>query len=137
MVESTMHLTLITPVETAIDQAIRRLAARGSDGAFGLLAHHVDIAVPLLPGIVAYVDEGGAEHFVAVDMGVLLKTGPGLRIVTRRAVKGDDLADLERLVEAEFLNLSDIERDARLALARLEAGVVRRFLELEDSGRPQ
>jgi len=137
MAETSMHLTLITPVETVVDQRIRRLATRGGDGAFGLLPHHVDIAVPLVPGIVAYVDEEGSEHFVAIDMGVLLKTGSELRIVTRRAVEGDDLADLERLVEEEFLNLSDLERDARLALARLEAGVVRRFLELEDSGRPQ
>jgi len=137
MAETAMHLTLITPVETVVDQRIRRLAARGSDGAFGLLPHHVDIAAPLVPGIVAYVDEANAEHFAAIDMGVLLKTGADVRIVTRRAVEGDDLAGLERLVEQEFLNLSDLERDARLALARLEAGVVRRFLELEDSGRPQ
>jgi len=137
MTETSMHLTLITPVETVIDQRIRRLSARGGDGAFGLLPRHVDIAVPLVPGIVAYVDEGADEHFVAIDMGVLLKTGSSLRIVTRRAVAGDDLAGLEQLVEEEFLNLSDLERDARLALARLEAGVVRRFLELEDSGRPQ
>ncbi len=132
-----MHLTLITPVETVIDKSVRRLTARGRNGAFGLLPHHVDIAVPLVPGIIAYVDDGDAEHFAAIDMGVLLKTGSSLRIATRRAVEGDDLGDLQRLVEEEFLNLSDFERDARLALARLEAGVVRRFLELEDSGRPQ
>lgn len=132
-----MHLTLITPVETVIDESIRRLTARGRDGAFGLLPNHVDIAVPLMPGIVAYVDEGEAEHFAAIDMGVLLKTGHALRIVSRRAVRGDDLANLQRMVEEEFLNLSDIERDARLALARLEAGVVRRFLDVEDSGRMQ
>lgn len=137
MAEATMHLTLITPVETVVDRPVRRLSARGSDGAFGLLPRHVDIAVPLVPGIVAYVDGAADEHFVAVDMGVLIKTGSGLRIVTRRAVAGDDLAGLERLVAEEFLTLSDVERDARLALARLEAGVVRRFLELEDSGRPQ
>jgi len=132
-----MHLILTTPVETVVDQPVHRLSARGSDGAFGLLPHHIDIAVPLVPGIVAYVDEEGYEHFAAIDIGVLIKTGSSLRIVTRRAVKGDDLAGLQRLVEAEFLNLSDLERDARLALARLEAGVVRRFLELEDSRRPQ
>jgi F-type H+-transporting ATPase subunit epsilon len=48
-----------------------------------------------------------------------------------RGVRGDDLASLRATVEREFLQLDDRERTARSALARLEAGVVRRFVELE------
>ena len=135
MAEALMQLSIFTPAETLVEAEASRLTARGADGAFGILPHHVDIAAAVVPGIVAYVDGSGAEHYVAIDHGVLLKAGERLRIATRRAVAGDDLASLQRAVEKEFLNLSDLERDARLALARLEAGVVRRFLDLEDAGR--
>ncbi len=135
MAEALMQLSVFTPAETLIEVEARRLTARGPDGAFGILPHHVDIAAAVVPGIVAYVDAAGSAHYVAIDHGVLLKAGARLRIATRRAVAGRDLAGLRQAVEKEFLNLSDLERDARLALARLEAGVVRRFLDLQDSGR--
>ncbi len=135
MAEALMQLAIFTPAETLVEVEASRLTARGADGAFGILPHHVDIAAAVLPGIVVYVDASGAEHYVAIDHGVLLKAGERVRIAARRAVAGDDLANLQRAVEREFLNLSDLERDARLALARLEAGVVRRFLDLRDVGR--
>jgi F-type H+-transporting ATPase subunit epsilon len=48
-----------------------------------------------------------------------------------RGARGEDLASLRTVVEREFLTLDDRERAARSALARLETGVVRRFVELE------
>jgi F-type H+-transporting ATPase subunit epsilon len=60
-----------------------------------------------------------------------VKCGPAVRVSAWRGVRGDDLASLRAVVEREFLQLDDRERTARSALARLEAGVVRRFVELE------
>jgi F-type H+-transporting ATPase subunit epsilon len=48
----------------------------------------------------------------------------------RGAVEGDDLGALRARVEAEFRQHDEEERDARAALARLEAGMVRRFRDL-------
>ncbi len=63
-----------------------------------------------------------------------MKCGPEVLVSTRHAVPGDDLATLRRTVRERYVELDERERSARSALARLEAGVVRRFNELRERG---
>jgi F-type H+-transporting ATPase subunit epsilon len=67
---------------------------------------------------------------VAVFAGTLVKCGDTVRVAVRGAVEGDDLGALRRRVEAEFRRHDEDERDARAALARLEASMIRRFRDL-------
>jgi F-type H+-transporting ATPase subunit epsilon len=127
-----MRLVVFTPAESVLDEHIRSLTAQGLDGGFGLLPRHVDFTAPLVAGILSFVDSSGAERFVAVDSGVLLKIGDAVRVATRRAVVGEALASLRETVEREFRALSEHEREARSAVARLEAGIIRQFVEIEE-----
>lgn len=77
-----------------------------------------------------YTTPAGEERYPAVDEGALVKCGPEVRVSVRRAVVGTDLDGLRNTVEQEFKRLDEHERSARSALARLEASVVRRFIEL-------
>jgi F-type H+-transporting ATPase subunit epsilon len=49
----------------------------------------------------------------------------------RRAVGGAELGALRKAVEQEFLNLDEREKSVRSALAQLEGGLIRRFLEFQ------
>lgn len=129
-----MHLHVFSPADTAFDGEVVALTAQGHDGQFGILPRHVDYTTPLVPGILAFVDAEENEGFIAVDGGVLLKIARKVRVATRRAVRGDDLAALRETVRHEFLALSEREREARNAVARLEAGIIRRFIEIEEMG---
>jgi len=129
-----MHLHVFSPADTAFDGEVVALTAQGHDGQFGVLPRHVDYTAPLMPGILAFVDTSENEGFIAVDGGVLLKVARKVRVATRRAVRGDDLAVLRETVRREFLALSEHEREARNAVARLEAGIIRRFIEIEEMG---
>ncbi len=129
-----MHLYVFSPAVSVFDGEVLALTAQGHDGQFGILPRHVDYAAPLVPGILAFVDTDEYEGFIAVDGGVLLKIERKVRVATRRAVRGDDLGVLRETVRREFLALSERERDARSAVARLEAGIIRRFIEIEDMG---
>lgn len=129
----TMKLTVFTPEDTIFHGEVCSLTARGHDGAFGLLPRHVDYVAPLVPSIVKIIVEADRESFVAIDGGVLVKTADDVRIATRRAVSGDDLTSLGETVKREFLSLSEHEKEARSAVARLEAGIVRRFVEMGES----
>jgi F-type H+-transporting ATPase subunit epsilon len=126
-----LRLVVFTPTASVLDQSVSRMMAQGHDGAFGLLPRHNDFVAPLVPGVMSFVDVDGAERFIAVDGGVLLKTEGTVRVATRHAVLGEDLLSLRQTVEQEFLALTEHEREARNAVARLEAGVIRRFLEIE------
>jgi F-type H+-transporting ATPase subunit epsilon len=67
--------------------------------------------------------------YVAVDEGVLIKTGPEVLVSIRNAIAGTDLRQLREAVEREFLNLNEREQTVRSVLAKMESGFIRRFAE--------
>jgi len=71
------------------------------------------------------------EVFTAVDQGVLVKTGADVLISVRGAIGGHDLAQLRKAVEEEFLTLDESEQGVRTVMARLEAGFLRRFADMQ------
>lgn len=125
-----MRLKLLLPADILIDEDVQKIIAEAGNGSFCLLPRHIDFVAALVPGLLTYVSATGKEFFVAVDEGTLVKCGPRVLVSVRNAVCGDDLTRLRDTVEMEFRQLDEREKAARGALARLEAGVVRRFVEL-------
>jgi F-type H+-transporting ATPase subunit epsilon len=109
--------------------------AEGPEGHFGILPRHGDFVSALVPGILLYEPaEGGAERFVAVQSGTLVKCGARVRIAVGAAIESDDLAMLRDRVAGEFRRQDETERATRTALARLEAGMFHRFRDLGGRG---
>lgn len=130
-----MRLEVFTPARRCVDRTVRSILAEAPDGHFGLLPRHGDFVTELVPGILVYEPEDGPERFVAVNSGTLVKCGDAVMVAVRGAIEGDDLGRLRRRVEEEFRHQDETEREARAALARLEASMIRRFRELEIAGR--
>lgn len=134
-----MRLRITVPERVIVDREVDKVVAEAVDGSFCLLPRHIDFVTALAPGLLAYMpaegapDDAGAEVFLAVDRGILVKRGPVVEIAARRAVEGPDLGELRRRVREEFESLGDLEVRARSALARLESSFVRRFLEMTES----
>jgi F-type H+-transporting ATPase subunit epsilon len=130
-----MRLEIVTPARAAVDRAARRIVAEGPEGHFGILPRHGDFVSALVPGILLYEPaEGGAERFVAVQSGTLVKCGARVRIAVGAAIESDDLAMLRDRVAGEFRRQDETERATRTALARLEAGMFHRFRDLGGRG---
>jgi len=129
-----MRLKVLLPSEILIDEDVAKVIAEAQNGSFCLLPRHIDYLAALVPGIFSYTTPGGREHFLAVDQGILVKCGPEVLVSTRKAVRGPDLGVLEHMVEEQFRVEEGRETAARLAFSRLEAGFIRRFMELEHRG---
>lgn len=125
-----MRLKLLLPSQILIDEPVQKIIAEGKDGSFCLEPRHVDFVSALKPGLLQFIDENGQEVFVAMDEGILVKCADEVMVSAYNAVRGDDLATLKDTVEHRFRQLDESERIARSALARLEAGVVRRFIQM-------
>ncbi|MFO1371888.1 MAG: F0F1 ATP synthase subunit epsilon [Candidatus Competibacteraceae bacterium] len=130
-----MRLKVLTPTEALVDDAVVKINAEGPEGMFCLLPRHRDWVAALVPGIVGFFTLDGHESFIAVDRGVLVKCGDEVLISVRRAVRDGDLARLREVVETRFRHYDDQEKAARSVIARLEAGIIRRFLELQEPRR--
>ncbi len=123
-----MNLKVLLPFQIFCEiTGVSRIVAETREGSFGLLPHRLDCVVALMPGILIYQTESNGEVLVAVDEGVLVKTGPDVFVSVRRAISGTDLGQLRNAVEQEFLTLDEHEQSVRSVMAKLETGFLRRF----------
>ena len=127
-----MQLEILLPSAIFLaSETVSRIVVVTPSGAFGLLPHRLDCVTAVSPGILSYSTSAGGEINVAVDRGMLIKTGSQVRVCVRRAMSGRALGDLRRAVIREFLNLDAREQSTRTALAALEGGLIRRLAELQ------
>ena len=123
-----MNLKILLPFQVFAEKTgVLRIVAQTLHGSFGLLPRRLDCAAALMPGVLIYETAAEGEVFVAVDEGVLVKTGPDVLVSVRRAMGGPDLGQLRALVEREFLNLDEREQSVRSVMAKLETGFIRRL----------
>ena len=128
-----MTLKVLLPFEIfAVETEVSRIVVETPQGSFGLLPQRLDCVAALVPGILSFETAAQGEVFLALDEGVLVKTGAAVVVSARRALRGGDLSRLREAVEQEFLALDEQEQATRAAMARLETGFMRRFASLRD-----
>jgi F-type H+-transporting ATPase subunit epsilon len=127
-----MTLKILLPFEILEERSrVSRIVAETPSGSFGLLPHRLDCVAALVPGILTFQVEGEDEVYVAVDGGVLVKTGATVLVSVRRALTGTSLDQLRDRVSQEFLTLDESEQRARKVLARLESGFLQRLAAVQ------
>jgi F-type H+-transporting ATPase subunit epsilon len=125
-----MNLKILLPFKIFAEKTdVLRIVAESRAGSFGLLPHRLDCVAALAPGILVFETEADGEVCLAVDEGILVKSGTDVLVSVRNAIGGMDLGKLREAVEREFLNLDEQEKSVRSVLAKLESGFVRRFAE--------
>lgn len=125
-----MSLKILLPFQVFSENTqVLKIIAESTQGSFGLLPNRLDCVATLVPGILCYQVSGEAEVYVAIDEGVLVKTGSEVLISVRNAIAGAELSALRTTVRQEFLNRDVQEQHVRSVLAKLETGFVRRFME--------
>ncbi|MDQ2860856.1 MAG: F0F1 ATP synthase subunit epsilon [Pseudomonadota bacterium] len=128
-----MTLKVLLPFQVFAEKTdVSRIVAETRDGSFGLLPHRLDCVAALSPGILTYESQSDGEVFLAVDEGVLVKTGPDVLVSVRRALSGTDLGQLRESVDREFLTLDEQEQSVRSVLAKMEGDLIRRIATLHN-----
>jgi len=133
MLPQRISLKVLLPFQVFMETLdVSRIVAETSEGSFGILPHRLDCVAALAPGILTYGTAAGREVFVAVDEGVLVKTGLDVLVSVRRAQSGTDLAQLRAAVDRDFLTLNEDERRVRSTLAKMESDLVRRMASIHN-----
>jgi F-type H+-transporting ATPase subunit epsilon len=128
-----MKLKVLLPAEVLLEEEVVKVVAEAPSGQFCLLPRHIDLVSILVPGLLAYVKAGAKDEvFLGVAEGLLVKCGPEVLVATINAVRGPHLGKLQEVVTRQFKTLSDREKQARSALAHLEANFIRRFFKMQD-----
>lgn len=126
-----MNLKILLPSAVFAERSgVSRIVAQTRAGSLGLLPRRLDCVAALTPGVLIYETAADGEAFVAVDEGVLVKTGAEVFVSVRRAIGGADLRRLHEAVQREFLTLDERERSLRSVTAKLETGLLLRLAAL-------
>jgi len=125
-----MNLKVLLPFRIFAEKAgVSRIVAETRNGSFGLLPRRLDCVAALAPGILICENKAEGEVYMAVDEGVLVKTGADVFVSVRNAIGGTDLGQLREAVEREFRNLNEREQSVRSVMAKIESGFIRRLAE--------
>ncbi len=125
-----MNLKVLLPSQIFADETgVLRIIAETYGGAFGILPRRLDFVATLAPGILTYENEAEGEVYLAVDGGVLVKTGPKVLISVRNAVRGKELGRLREEVQREIASLNEQEQRLRSVIAKMESDFIRRLAE--------
>ena len=123
-----MNLKVLLPFRIFAEKTgVTRIVAETQTGSLGLLPRRLDCVAALTPGILLYESEAEGEVYLAVDEGVLVKTGAEVLVSVRQALGGAGLGQLRDVVDREFLTLDEEEQSVRSVMRRLESGFLHRF----------
>jgi F-type H+-transporting ATPase subunit epsilon len=126
-----MMLKILLPAEILIEQEVKKVVAEAENGSFCLMPNHIDFVATLAPGLFTYERAEGGQELLAMDVGTLVKKGADVLVSTRNAVRAPDLGKLKQVVVQQYDILDEREKMVRSASAKLEASLIRRFVELK------
>jgi F-type H+-transporting ATPase subunit epsilon len=126
-----MKLKILLPAEVFLVEEVSKVVAEAENGFFCLLPQHVDYTASLVPGVFSYQAED-REHYLAVDVGTLVKKGSDILVSVRNAARSDELGTLREIVVKQFEEIDERERKTRSSAAKLELDLIRRFMELRE-----
>jgi len=127
-----MNLKILLPFKIFLEKKdVSRVVAETSEGSVGFLPRRLDGVAALVPGILIYETASDGEVFVAMDEGVLIKTGADVLVSARNAIAGTDLGQLREAVQNEFVKLDERDNDVRSVMAKVESSLIRRLVEFQ------
>ncbi|HOE80411.1 MAG TPA: F0F1 ATP synthase subunit epsilon [Smithellaceae bacterium] len=126
-----MLLKILLPAEVLLVEEVKKIIAEAENGSFCLMPNHIDFVATLAPGIFQFEKAMGGQELLAMDVGTLVKKGADVLVSTRNAVKAPDLGKLKEVVVQQYDILDEREKMVRSAAAKLEASLIRRFVELK------
>jgi len=128
-----MDLKILLPARVfAEESGVSRIVVETDHGSFGILPRRLDCVAVLRAGILIYENDVDGEVYVAVDEGILIKTGAQVQVSVRDAIAGKELGQLRSAVQQKFLGLNEQERNLRMVLGKMESGLIRRLVALEN-----
>lgn len=124
-----LHIQIITPEKTLIDQEASEVVVPTTSGELTILPHHVPIVTQIAPGIVV-IKHNGKEETLAIDGGFIEVTDKSLTILAdfalhereasagkaEEAKRNAEKAMIEKKSEEELETLQDEVRRAVLQL---------------------
>jgi F-type H+-transporting ATPase subunit epsilon len=126
-----MNLKLSLPEVLLLDvNNVTQVIVETIHGSMGILPRRLDGVAALVPGILVYDLGAGGRQYVAIDEGMLVKVDETVLISVHNALAGEELDHLQAALSSMQTQRDTEDRDARVEMARVESGLLRRLVSL-------
>ena len=123
-----MDLKILLPFRIFLEtKNVSSVIIETNNGSYGLLPNRLDCVAALVPGIFTYETKEKGIRYVAVDEGLLIKADKQVMVSVRNAIDGADLGKLQELIEKEFTNLDEKEKNMRSVMSKMESRFIQTF----------
>ena len=108
-----LHFSLVSPAKELFSGEVDHVIAPGSDGEFGVLAHHAPFMTTLRNGVVRVLEGDTVKMRIFVRGGFADITLAGLTILAEEARMLDDVnaEDVQAEMEATLLKIQSLDKD--------------------------
>ena len=127
-----MELKVCSPFGIVLEKQIQKITLEGLNGFFTFLPHHIDFLSVLTPSIATYTEKDGKISYLACNSGLVLKEGEVVSLCVHKAIIGNDLKELTHAIKTEFKAEDEERKELSAVMARLEAGLSRGFIRLNE-----
>ena len=108
-----LHFSLVSPAKELFSGEVDHVIAPGSDGEFGVLAHHAPFMTTPRNGVVRVLEGDTVKMRIFVRGGFADITSAGLTILAEEARMLDDVKvdDVQAEMEATLLKIQSLDKD--------------------------
>ena len=107
-----MTLKILLPFKVFMEtKNVKRIVMETSAGSYGLLPQRLDCTAALRPGILLYETLNDVEKYIAIDEGVMIKSGAEVLVSVRNAIGNARGIEARRGTAHDGLAGLDIEHD--------------------------
>lgn len=132
MEEQFMKLKILLPYKVFLNEnKVSKVVLETTKGSYGILPQRLDCVAALVPGIFTYEIANSKPKYLALDEGIMVKTGYNINISVHNAIGGADLGNLHDLVKKEFEELRDSEKKFRQSMAKIESNFILRLKKFQ------
>jgi F-type H+-transporting ATPase subunit epsilon len=125
MESSLMNLKILLPFKVfSENKQVKRIVAETNGGSYGFLPQRLDCVASLIPGILEYETETQGTVYLAIDEGILIKTGTDVMVSVRNAIGDTDLGKLHEAVEKEFLYLDERGKNVSTVMVKMSNSLI-------------
>lgn len=125
-----MELKILLPHKVFAEiKNVDNIIAETSEGSFGFLPQRLDCVAVMVPGILTYKTD--KLHYLAVDEGLLVKTGEKVMVSVRNAVGGVELGKLADTIKNEFNKADENSEKVQHMVSKLESGFLSRLKKFQ------
>lgn len=126
---ATFMLEVVTPDKTVVREEVEMVVCPGTEGEFGVLAHHVSLLSALKTGPLHY-KANGKEQTAFISGGFVDVNNNVCSVLAESAEKADSIDKARAMAAKERAEQRLAERDSNIDEARAEAALRRAIMRL-------